>query len=190
MTMDDILKKVQDFADHSHGEQQRRYEKARYIVHPVRVMETCRQFTNDITILSAALLHDVLEDTPVTRTELYDFLLTAMNKDQASRTTLLVEELTDVFTKANYPQYKRRQRKDMEAKRVSQTSADAQTIKYADIIDNIREITEQDPDFARVFLSEYRSLLKRIPKGNEDLYKTAVSKLNEEIKKSDSTSIG
>jgi (p)ppGpp synthase/HD superfamily hydrolase len=32
-------------------------------------MEICSQYTNDIMILAAALLHDVLEDTPVTRNE-------------------------------------------------------------------------------------------------------------------------
>ena len=41
----------------------------RYIVHPAEVMEICSQYTNDITILAAALLHDVLEDIPVTRNE-------------------------------------------------------------------------------------------------------------------------
>ncbi len=54
------------------------------------------------------------------------------------------------------------------------TSADAQTIKYADIIDNSNEISTNDPDFARVFLSECRNLLKRMDRGDENLRKRAV----------------
>jgi (p)ppGpp synthase/HD superfamily hydrolase len=59
-----ILQEIIQFADLAHGKQVRRYTSERYIVHPVRVMETCRQYTNDISVLAAAILHDVLEDTP------------------------------------------------------------------------------------------------------------------------------
>lgn len=68
--MDTTLYKIQQFADNAHGEQMRKYSDERYIVHPIRVMETCSAYTDKIQILAAALLHDVLEDTPVSEMEL------------------------------------------------------------------------------------------------------------------------
>jgi guanosine-3',5'-bis(diphosphate) 3'-pyrophosphohydrolase len=53
-------------------------------------------------------------------------------------------------------------------------SAEAQTIKYADIIDNSIDIVENDPDFAMIFLKEYRDLLRGMNKGEQLLYREAV----------------
>ena len=180
-SMEKILQQITAFADKCHAGQMRRYEPDRYIVHPVRVMETCKEYTNDIAVLAAALLHDVLEDTPVTKEELKDFLVTLMPEDQANKTIELVEELTDVYIKSDYPQWNRRKRKNKEAGRLEKTSAEAQTIKYADIIDNAPEIAEKDIDFAKRFLPEYRALLKRITKGDPELYKRAKETVNKSI---------
>jgi (p)ppGpp synthase/HD superfamily hydrolase len=167
--METILQQVRDFADQAHGEQMRKYAPERYIEHPLRVMATVREYTADIPMLAAALLHDVLEDTPVNKQAITDFLRGLMPPPQVARTVQLVEELTDVYVKADYPRWNRRKRKSKEAERMEQTSADAQTIKYADIMDNAAQIVEQDPDFAKVFLSECRALLKKMAKGNASL---------------------
>lgn len=172
--MDTILQQVRDFADKAHGEQMRKFAPERYIVHPVRVMEICRQYTNDRSMLAAALLHDVLEDTPVNKQAISDFLHTIMDAGSAKRTVQFVQELTDQYTKANYPQWNRRKRKAMETVRLEATSAESQTIKYADIIDNSSEIVSQDADFAKVFLRECKALLQHITKGNKELHERAV----------------
>ncbi len=177
--MDKILEQIRNFADKAHGEQTRKYTPERYIVHPVRVMEMCKKYTSSLPILAAALLHDVLEDTDVEEHEMQDFLLTVMNKDDTIETTKLVVELTDVFTKASYPRWNRRKRKRKEAERIEQTSGDSQTIKYADIIDNCKEIGVQDPEFAGLFLRECKMLLTQMPKGNPELYKEAIETVNE-----------
>ena len=171
--MDAILEQVKDFADKAHGEQKRKYTPERYIVHPVRVMKLCQQYTSSLPVLTAALLHDVLEDTSVKKEELHSFLLSIMNEKDAAQTIQLIVELTDVYTKSDYPHWNRRKRKRNEARRIEQTSADAQTVKYADIIDNCREIVEHDPEFAPKFLSECRMLLEKMPKGNAELYRIA-----------------
>ncbi len=49
-------------------------------------------------------------------------------------------------------------------------SGDAQTIKYADILDNSREITQQDPQFAPRFLNECRLMLQVMSSGQAALY--------------------
>jgi len=177
--MEDILEKIRDFADRSHGEQLRKYSRDRYIVHPVRVMNICREYTEDVTILAAALLHDVVEDTPVTGKEIEDFLLTVMSTAQARRTVQLVHDLTDVYTSADYPHLNRKERKKREAERMEKISGDAQTIKYADIIDNGLDITVHDRHFAPKYLTEVRQLLQKMKKGDQALYKRAVKTVEE-----------
>ncbi|HEY0066284.1 MAG TPA: HD domain-containing protein [Flavisolibacter sp.] len=171
--MDSILEQVREFADKAHGTQVRKYASERYIAHPVRVMEMCRRYTSSLPILAAALLHDVLEDTGVDQKALHGFLRSTMNDEDAKQTLNLVVELTDVYVKSAYPRWNRRKRKTKEAERISKTSPDSQTIKYADIIDNCREIAEHDPDFAGVFLLECKMLLRKIPEGQPELYREA-----------------
>lgn len=179
--METVLKNIIEYADKAHGEQTRKYTPEKYIVHPIRVMETCRRVTNDICVLAAAVLHDVLEDTEVQASEMERFLKTQMNDDLALRTLQLVIDLTDVYVKKDYPKLNRRSRKSKELIRLEKISPDAQTIKYADIIDNSKEIIAHDPDFARVFLFECRTNLKKMDKGNQELYKEALSVVNSSI---------
>jgi (p)ppGpp synthase/HD superfamily hydrolase len=141
-------------------------------------METCRQYTADVCILAAALLHDILEDTMYTRDQLSGFLKEVMTAEHASGTLSLVVELTDVYTKSQFPHLNRRKRKAREMDRLEKTSGDSQTIKYADIIDNCREIVEHDPEFAGRFLSECSGLLQRLKKGNQQLHQRAVDLVN------------
>jgi guanosine-3',5'-bis(diphosphate) 3'-pyrophosphohydrolase len=179
--MEQVLEKVKSFVDQAHGEQMRKYTPDRYIVHPVRVMELCRQYTDDISVLAAALLHDVLEDTPVKEEEIRTFLSGLMNERQTAKTVKLVKELTDEFIKTNYPHLNRRARKAQEVERLSKTSADAQTIKYADIIDNAREIVSHDASFAKVFVRECDALLRNMKKGNPELYARAQETLQKAL---------
>jgi len=174
LNKDIILEKVKDFAAKAHGEQTRKYSPDAYIVHPIRVMEICKQYSPDIALLSAALLHDVLEDTPVTKHQLLDALYELMPETDARRTVKLVVELTDIYVKKDYPSYNRRKRKAMESERMAKTSSESQTVKYADIIDNSREIASHDPDFAKVFLRECKNLLKVMTQGHPELYRQAV----------------
>ena len=168
--MDIILEQIKQFADRAHGKQMRKYTPERYIVHPIRVMELIRSHSNDISVLAAALLHDVLEDTSTTKAEIEEFLTPLIGLIQAKRVARLVNELTDIYTKSNYPQWNRFTRKRKETARLEKTSADAQTIKYADLIDNMEEIVNQDPDFAKRYLEEARDLLRRLNNGNKQLH--------------------
>jgi guanosine-3',5'-bis(diphosphate) 3'-pyrophosphohydrolase len=178
--MEAVLKKIVAFADNAHGDQKRKYADERYIEHPLRVMKTCKDYGYPITVLAAAILHDVLEDTETTPKQIKEFLLTVMNEREASYTLGLVIELTDVYTKHHYPRLNRRGRKTREVTRMENTSAEAQTIKYADIIDNASEIVEHDPDFAPVFLRECKALVKKMEKGNKELREKAIQVVEEE----------
>lgn len=177
MTNDDILSRVKEYADAAHGQQLRKYTTDRYIVHPVRVMELLQQYTQDITLLCAALLHDVLEDTPVKKDDMHTFLCSIMNEAQADNIVKLVVELTDIYTHTNYPKWNRHKRKQMETERLAKTSAGAHTVKYADIIDNAIEITEKDKGFAKKFLEEAKTILVKCDKGNPQLKRLAMQTL-------------
>lgn len=171
--MDDILKKVRDFASDAHGEQKRKYVDEMYIRHPERVMYICVEYTTERAVLAAALLHDVLEDTPVTEEELSKFLHTLMDQEEADKTLQLVVDLTDIFIKADYPSLNRKKRKRKEAERLRDVHPDAQTIKYADIIDNASDVTPYDPDFALVYLKEAEQILSLMEGGEPQLYERA-----------------
>lgn len=172
--MEEILKKVRDFAAVAHGKQMRKYTPEPYIVHPERVMQICRAFSDQMPVLAAALLHDVLEDTPVTEAQLLQFLEGIMGPPEAQETLHLVIELTDVFTKSAYPQWNRKVRKEKESFRLSRVSGAAQTVKYADIIDNCREILKHDRQFGPRFLGECRQLLSEMKDGHPVLYRQAL----------------
>lgn len=171
--MNSILEKIKEFADKAHGEQKRKYSGHRYIVHPVRVMELTQKYTDNICAHAAALLHDVLEDTDVNPEEMQKFLYKHMSTRDAELTFQLVNDLTDVYTKEKYPNYNRRKRKLLEARRLEKSHPLSQTVKYADLIDNIVDISRNDKDFAKTFIAESRQLLDHITKGDERLYKLA-----------------
>jgi len=174
MSHDEVLSVITHYVDRAHGEQLRKYSSDRYVVHPVRVMQTCALYTKDIHVLAAALLHDVLEDTSITKEAMDVFLTPLLGSVNAQRTLSLVIELTDIYTRTNYPRLNRKQRKALEAKRLSECSSDAQTIKYADVMDNSHNIIQHDPGFGPIFLKEAYDLLTVLRKGNALLYEKAL----------------
>jgi (p)ppGpp synthase/HD superfamily hydrolase len=180
--METILKKISSFADAAHGDQKRKYADERYVQHPIRVMKTCQQYGYPLPVLAAAILHDVLEDTDVTRGQIKEFLLTILNETDTNHTLSLVTELTDVYSKDQYPKLNRQQRKAREARRLEKVSAEAQTIKYADLIDNANGIVEHGADFAPVFLREGNALLGKMKKGNNELREKAIEVIAKEMK--------
>jgi len=181
--MDSKLELVKKYADEAHGDQTRKYTPDRYIVHPVRVMKICQEYDASLPVLAAALLHDVLEDTPVQPNEMREFLTSIMEVDEANRTLKLVRELTDVYIKKDYPRLNRDQRKQKELDRIKKISPQAQTIKYADIMDNCQEIVAHDSSFAPKFLKECYAILKAANRGNSELHHLALDTVQREKKK-------
>lgn len=52
-------------------------------------------------------------------------------------------------------------------------SADAQTVKLADLISNTKSIVKHDPNFAKVYIREKEALLKVLTRGNSRLHAAA-----------------
>lgn len=181
--MNEILEKVYQFAARAHGEQRRKYIDEPYINHPVRVMEICQVYNKSIPVSAAALLHDVIEDTPVTNQELKEFLDSIMDDQDALKTALLVKDLTDVYTHDSHPELNRRRRKTRELERLKKAHPDAQTIKYADIIDNSESISGAGDEFAPVYLNECRLIIENLKNGNSALRQRAIAAVELAINK-------
>lgn len=139
------------FATVAHHGQMRKCTGDPYIVHPLTVAQMVAQRTMDPHVISAAVLHDVVEDTSATYLDLLRLF--------GQRVADLVNELTDQFTHEAYPQFNRKQRKAMECARLSTISKDAQLIKGCDMLDNMWSIQDHDPGFYKVFLMEKKALL-------------------------------
>jgi guanosine-3',5'-bis(diphosphate) 3'-pyrophosphohydrolase len=132
-----------------HGDQRRRYTHVPYWFHVENVMRSMlRARMTEETILAAALLHDTLEDVPgLSPAMLYAKLTAIFDKDESLEVINLVSQLSDEFTKENYPQLNRRERKGLELARFSGASHDAKLVKLADLQDNTRSIQKHDLDF-------------------------------------------
>ncbi len=165
-----VIDLVKDLAIRLHGDQKRKYSGDPYYTHLFRVSDTVREYGGDDSMIMAALLHDVIEDTPTTDEELILELETIVDPQMARDIANLVVELTDVYTKENFPDLNRRARKEMEAKRLGEVSSRAQTIKYADLLDNGEDIMKNDPSFGRVYIKKKERILNYMKYGDRILY--------------------
>ena len=153
---------VLDFATAAHAGQKRKYSDQDYITHPIEVARIVKEQDGDDNMIYAALLHDVLEDTSVTHAELRTVLHNILSIQSAEDVLSLVVELTDVYTKEDFPRMNRKLRKEFEALRLAYVSGRAKAIKRADIEHNSESIMEHDPKFAKVFLEEKKNLLEKM----------------------------
>jgi (p)ppGpp synthase/HD superfamily hydrolase len=173
---------VMEYSAKAHGDQKRKYTEDPYIIHPMAVSEIVGENLGDEAMVYAALLHDVLEDTPVTSTQLLvDLHDMGMLPGMAFDVHDLVVELTDVYTKENFPSLNRKARKDLEAQRLGRASSRAQSIKYADLLDNTKSITEHDPGFAKVYLQEKAAILSCMTSGDHHLFMRCLRSLNQNV---------
>ena len=150
------------FAETAHAAQRRRYTNEPYIVHPAAVAARVATVTSDEEVLAAAWLHDVVEDTRVRLPEIETVF--------SARVAHLVDALTNVSGPQDGP---RRVRKARDLERLRHAPPEAQTIKYADLIDNTRSIVAHDPRFAWVYLEEKAALLAALDHGDASLRKEA-----------------
>lgn len=161
---------VLGFAMEAHGRQLRKYTEEPYILHPVDVASIIAPHDKSGVMVPAALLHDVLEDTNVNHPMLFDFLQKVYPEDKAKIIYTLVDELTDVYTHEKFPIHNRKTRKKLERQRLANISANAQSLKYADMLSNTPSIVERDPGFAETYLVEINETLEVINKGVISLY--------------------
>mgnify|MGYP000969944435 CR=1 FL=1 len=151
------------FAESRHKGQVRKYTGDPYIVHLAEVVGIVASVQHTSAMLSAAWLHDTLEDTDTT----FDELATRFGGEAAA----LVWSLTDQYVNPEYGN--RAARKKAEADRLEHVSSQAKTIKLADMISNTRSIVTHDHSFARTYLREKAYLLEKLKAGDAMLWAKA-----------------
>ena len=161
----DVVRKAQVYAMAAHAAvgQRRKYTGEPYIVHPAEVARIVAGVPGSTPeMVAAAWLHDVVEDTGCTFTDIH----MAFGIDIAT----LVGWLTDVSQPHDG---NRALRKAVDREHTAGAPAEAQTIKLADLISNSKSIMAYDPEFAKTYLAEKRLLLEVLTRGDRGLHTEA-----------------
>ena len=144
--------------------QMRKYTADPYIVHPIRVAGIVEGFGGNLDMISAAYLHDVVEDTAVSIDDIKDMF--------GAEIARIVDGLTDVSKPEDG---NRAVRKAIDRVHSADASYEAQFVKCADMIDNASDIGDNDPSFNVVYRKEMVLLLEVLDKvKDEPIYKAAL----------------
>jgi len=158
-----LLLKVLKFSAEKHKFQRRKdREQTPYINHPIQVAELLNRVggVKESKVLMAALLHDTLEDTKTTESEIQDLC--------GKEVLNLVVEVTD---DKSLPKL---QRKQSQIEKAPHISTGAQLIKLADKICNVYDIAHSPPsNWTSERCQEYLSWSEQVVQGlrgiNSDL---------------------
>ncbi|WP_440616938.1 HD domain-containing protein [Cysteiniphilum sp. 6C5] len=150
--------KADNFAASKHNGQLRKYTGEPYIVHPRAVKALVGQVDHTEEMLIASLLHDTVEDTDTTLSEIE----ASFGKEVAE----LVYWLTDV---SQPDDGNRAIRKALDRAHISKAPPAAKTIKIADLIDNSKSIFQYDKQFGKVYFKEKILLLEVLKEGDQTL---------------------
>lgn len=157
------------FRDEAHDSinQVRKYTGIPYKNHPRQVRETVLEYGGDVIQAIVADNHDVLEDVfPLNPFYSPERIGELFGKEVQSG----VAYLTNVFTRANYPNWNRKTRHEAEAKRLGTIPARYATVKLADIKCNTADILVEDPEFAKVYLREKLGEINYLLHGDSRLW--------------------
>lgn len=128
------IKKALYFAAEKHDGQYRKGGHVPYIVHPVLVAFNVLAYTNDEEIISAAILHDVLEDCA-------DVSVVILQKEFGHRITQLVREVSLIESEKD-TRTSWREKKEIYLEKINNISMDALIIVAADKINNMQTYFE------------------------------------------------
>jgi (p)ppGpp synthase/HD superfamily hydrolase len=145
------------FAARAHGsiDQRRKYTNEPYIVHPRAVAAIVKTVEHTPEMVACALLHDVVEDTPVT--------LDQIREEFGDEVAMLVDYVTERSKKSDG---NRATRKAIDRAHFASGPAAAQTVKFADMIHNASDILSHDPGFARVYIREMNLSIPMMKRGD------------------------
>src|SRR5574337_569964 len=163
-----ILRDAYLFAAAAHVGHLRKYVNRSYIEHPVAVARLLGRFGADEGLLAAAMLHDTIEDTPVTL------------EDVRARFGDDVGDLVAAVTDASKPSDGNREtRKALDRQRLSGASDRAKSLKLGDLLHNTLSIVRYDSRFAEIYLAEKALLLPVLASVNlPGLYDVATRSLD------------
>lgn len=150
-----IILKALRFSADKHVDQRRRDAKSSpYINHPIQVAETLWSVggVRDGALLAAAILHDTIEDTDATPTEI--------EREFGADVLGLVLEVTD---DKSLP---KEIRKQLQIETAPHKSTRAKMLKLADKLCNVRDIVQYPPaDWSMKRKQEYLLWTEKVVKG-------------------------
>lgn len=139
------------FATEAHRGQFRKYTGEPYVTHPIEVAQIVATVPHTTEMLVAAILHDTVEDTPVT--------FEVIEENFGEKVRELVFWLTEVSTKEDG---NRAVRKAMDCAHYASGPAESQTVKIADLIHNSRCISQHDTKFWVIYRQEKIAILEAL----------------------------
>ncbi len=128
-----LLDKAIVFAVKAHHDTERRGKGFPYIVHPMEAVSIVATMTSDPEMLAAAVLHDVVEDTPVTLDELC--------RTFGDRVASLVDSDSDKPDGTRSEAEDWRDRKQAAIDRIAAAPYDAKVVAMGDKLSNMRAIS-------------------------------------------------
>jgi GTP diphosphokinase / guanosine-3',5'-bis(diphosphate) 3'-diphosphatase len=147
-----LLVRALAFAAHKHRDQRRKdTEGSPYINHPIGLADVLvnEAGIDDPIVLCAAVLHDTIEDTETTSSELTDAF--------GSEIAAVVAEVTDDKT------LPKAERKRLQIEHAAHISRRARLVKLADKICNLRDVVSSPPpDWSLERRQEYFDWAKRV----------------------------
>ena len=159
-----MIARAAALATRAHEGQKRKCTGEPYIEHCQAVAAIVATVPHTPEMIAAAYLHDVIEDTEVTIEE--------VERECGMIVASYVTSLTDCPSNVS----NRATRKSIDRGRLAAAPPEVQTIKYADLIDNLTSIVEHDPNFAKLYRYEKQQLLKVMTKGDPTLYQRAMER--------------
>lgn len=153
--------KAREFAVHWHGNQVRKYTFEPYVVHLDAVAQACKGLFEEEYLMILGYLHDTVEDTECTLTNILDEFGIHMMKS------------VDTLTEDKDKNLNREQRHKLYNEKLSKGFYAEHTVKCADIINNVTSIAEHDPKFGITYCQEKIESLKILTKANKQLYSKA-----------------
>lgn len=145
------IRKAHAFAAERHRGQKRKGTKEPYIIHPEIVVYILSLYEEDTDLLTAAMLHDVVEDTYTTIEEVYHVF--------GDRIGNLVSELTVDIAKK-----KLLGKKIYMADHINSMSSEAFTIKLADRLHNVLGLSDYriKEDFVKWYWIETKYMINNL----------------------------
>jgi (p)ppGpp synthase/HD superfamily hydrolase len=164
-----LIQEALMLAIRAHDGQRRKYTGEPYSMHPIGVSKIIETVEHTPEMIAAALLHDVVEDTPVTFREIKDTFGTTVAE--------YVHYCTNVSEKEDG---NRAFRKKMDADHFALGPAESQTIKVADLIHNSQTIIPHDQKFFhKAYKYEKQYMMDVLTKADPILKGQAQSMLDE-----------
>jgi (p)ppGpp synthase/HD superfamily hydrolase len=164
-----LIQEALMLAIRAHDGQRRKYTGEPYSMHPIGVSKIVETVEHTPEMIAAALLHDVVEDTPVTFREIKDTFGTTVAE--------YVHYCTNVSEKEDG---NRAFRKKMDADHFALGPAESQTIKVADLIHNSQTIIPHDQKFFhKAYKYEKQYMMDVLTKADPILKGQAQSMLDE-----------